>query len=161
MNMQVKIGIGYDIHRFVPGRKLVLGGVDVPHSKGLSGYSDADIIIHAVCDAILGALGEGDIGLHFPDTDPKYKDISSLKLLKKVQGMLEKKHFKVGNIDVMLLLEAPKIAFFKDRMRSNISKILKIAAAQVSINATTAEGIGEIGRGKAAAAYAVALISKK
>lgn len=156
-----KIGIGYDVHRFAPQRKLVLGGVNIPHSKGLLGYSDADVIIHAVCDAILGALGEGDIGCHFPDTDPKYKDISSLKLLKKAHDILEKQHFKVGNIDVMLLLQAPKIASLKDRMRLNISKILKIAAAQISIKATTHEGVGEIGRGKAAAAYAVVLIQKK
>lgn len=154
----IKIGIGYDIHRFAPQGKLVLGGVNIPHGKGLLGHSDADVVIHAVCDALLGALGQGDIGEIFPNTDKKYKNISSLVLLKSVGGLLKKKAFSVGNIDVMLLLESPKIVRYKEKMKACIAKTLDIHIFQVSIKATTNEGVGDIGRGKACAAYAVALI---
>lgn len=155
-----KIGIGYDIHRFARRRKLVLGGVNIPYGKGLRGHTDADVIVHAICDALLGALGQGDIGQQFPNDDPKYKNVSSLGLLKKVYALLKRKSFVVGNIDVMLLLEAPKMTPFKEKMKVNISRVLRIDQQQVLIKATTNEGIGDIGKGKAAAAYAVALIQK-
>lgn len=156
----IKVGIGYDIHKFAVKRKLVLGGVQIPFSKGLLGHSDADVILHAVCDALLGALGQGDIGQLFPDTNNKYKDISSLILLKNVGGLLKKMAFRVGNIDVMLLLESPKIARYKKKMKARIAQTLDIQVSRVSIKATTHEGVGDIGRGKAAAAYAVVLIKK-
>ncbi len=156
-----KVGIGYDIHRFVPKRKLFLGGVNVPNPSGLLGYSDGDVVMHAVCDALLGAMGEDDIGRHFPVSDPAYKNIRSIKLLEKVRGLLEKKFFLVGNVDVMVIMESPKIADFKVKMRKNIAKALKIDVAQVSIKATTNEGVGGIGRGEAAAAYAVAMIQSR
>jgi 2-C-methyl-D-erythritol 2,4-cyclodiphosphate synthase len=155
-----RIGIGYDIHRFAPRRKLFIGGVEIPYKKGLLGHSDADILLHALCDALLGASAEGDIGQLFPDNDPKYKDISSLELLKKVQQLLAKRSLEVGNIDVMLLLEAPKIAAFKEKMKRKIARILRIDTSQVSIKATTNEGAGEIGRGQAAAAHVVVLLRK-
>ena len=155
-----KIGIGYDIHRFAPGRKLFIGGLLIPFKYGLLGHSDADVLLHALCDALLGALGEGDIGEHFPEDDPKYKNISSLVLLKNVQQLLAKKSFKVGNIDAMLLLEAPKISVFKEKMKSKIAGVLKIDKSKISIKATTNEGTGIIGQGKAAAATVVALIQK-
>jgi 2-C-methyl-D-erythritol 2,4-cyclodiphosphate synthase len=153
-----KIGFGYDIHRLVPGRKLVLGGVRIPSKKGLLGHSDADVVLHAVADALLGATGMGDIGEHFPNTDKKYKNILSLLLLKKVAAMLENAAYRVANIDVMLLMESPKIGPFKIRMRQAIARALDISVAQVSIKATTHEGVGAVGRGEAAAAYAVVLI---
>ncbi|MFH0876674.1 MAG: 2-C-methyl-D-erythritol 2,4-cyclodiphosphate synthase [Candidatus Omnitrophota bacterium] len=157
----MKIGIGYDIHRLVKGRKLFLGGVRVPSKKGLLGHSDADVILHAVCDALLGAMGTGDIGLLFPNTDRKYKNISSLVLLKRVAGLLKKNSFRVGNIDVMLLLEAPEIGRYRETMKAHISKALGIGISQVSLKATTNEGTGDIGKGKACAAYAVVLIKKE
>ena len=155
-----KIGIGYDIHRFASQRRLFIGGLLIPFKRGLLGHSDADVLLHALCDALLGALGEGDIGEHFPEDDPKYKNISSLVLLKNVQQLLAKKSFKVGNIDAMLLLEAPKISVFKEKMKSKIAGVLKIDKSKISIKATTNEGVGPIGQGKAAAAYVVALIQK-
>lgn len=155
-----KVGIGYDIHKFSSGRKLFLGGIQVPYKKGLSGHSDADVIIHAVSDALLGAMGEPDIGSYFPNTDAKYKDISSLRLLYVIKDILKKKSFSVVNIDVMLVLEAPKIAHLRDKMSSAIAVALGIKRTSVSIKATTNEGVGDIGKNKAAAAYAVALIRK-
>lgn len=153
-----KVGIGYDIHRFALKRKLVLGGVEIPSKQGLLGHSDADVVVHAVCDALLGAMGEGDIGQHFPDKDLKYKNISSLKLLKTVASLLKKKSLYVGNIDVMVLLEAPSISPFKESMKKKIASVLAVSKHQISIKATTNEGLGEIGKKKAAAAYAVVLI---
>ncbi|HAJ57117.1 MAG TPA: 2-C-methyl-D-erythritol 2,4-cyclodiphosphate synthase [Candidatus Omnitrophica bacterium] len=156
-----KIGIGYDIHRFAPKRKLVLGGVVIPYKKGLLGHSDADVLLHAVCDALLSALGQKDIGRLFPNTDSRYKNISSLKLLGKVKAMLDKKDFFVGNIGAVILMEAPKISSYADAMKKNIAKVLKIDESCVGITATTQEGVGEIGRNNAAAAHAVALIQQK
>ena len=118
--MNIKVGIGYDIHRFAPKRKLILGGVNISYAKGLLGHSDADIVLHAICDALLGALGEGDVGQLFPNTDKKYKNISSLVLLKGVSGLLRKKSFCVGNIDVMVILESPKIMPYSEQMKKNI-----------------------------------------
>jgi len=157
----MKIGIGYDIHRFSEGRKLVLGGVTIPYLKGLEGHSDADALLHAICDAILGALGEGDIGIHFSDTDPKYEGISSIILLKRVWEMISAKKFKVHNIDTVLIAEEPKIGPFKDAMKDNISRVLNIGKDQINIKATTNEGVGTIGRGEAIAAQAVVLLKKK
>ncbi len=156
-----RVGIGYDIHRFAPGRKLFLGGVHIPFTRGLLGHSDADVVLHAVCDALLGAMGEDDIGKHFPDSSDRYKDISSSLILKKAAAILRNKSYKVVNVDVMLLLERPKISLFKAKMKANISGILKVAQDAVSVKATTHEGVGAIGRGQAAAAYAVALIQKR
>ncbi|OIO36519.1 MAG: 2-C-methyl-D-erythritol 2,4-cyclodiphosphate synthase [Candidatus Omnitrophica bacterium CG1_02_44_16] len=158
--MAYRIGIGYDIHRFAPNRKLILGGVHIPFSRGLLGHSDADVILHAVCDALLGAMGEDDIGKYFPDSNRRYKDISSSVILKKVASILRGKSYKVVNVDVMLLLERPKISFFKPEMKVNIAKILKITQDAVSVKATSHEGVGAIGKGQAAAAYAVVLIEK-
>ena len=156
-----KVGIGYDIHRLVFKRKLYLGGVKIPSRKGLLGHSDADVLLHAICDALLGAVSESDIGHHFPNNDKKYKDISSLELLKCVGRLVEKKGFRVSHIDTVVVLETPKIASHKEKMKNAIAKVLKIEKKQVSVKATTNEGMDAIGRGEAAAAYAIALIQKR
>lgn len=156
-----RVGIGYDIHRFAPKRKLFIGGIKIPYHQGLLGHSDGDVVIHAICDALLGAMCEEDIGHHFPDSNSAYKNIASLELLKKVRQLLGKKFFLVGNVDVMVLMESPKITNFKDKMRARIAKALEIDRSQISIKATTHEGVGEIGRGEAAAAYAVVLIQSR
>ncbi len=157
----MKIGIGYDIHRIADGRRLVLGGVDIPYLKGLEGHSDADVLLHAICDAMLGAIGEDDIGRHFPSTDPQYKNISSLLLLEHVWRLVSKKRFKIKNIDTILIADEPKIEPFKDGMKDNIQRALGIARDQINIKATTSEGVGTIGRGEAMAAHAVVLLEKK
>lgn len=158
--MNVRVGIGYDIHRFAAGRKFFLGGVCIPHRQGLLGHSDADVLLHAVCDALLGAVGEDDIGVHFPNTAKKYRGTSSRKLLKSTAAMLASKGYKIGNIDATVLLERPKIAPYKERIKRAIAAALKIKKAQVSVKATTNELVGAIGRGEAAAAYAVVLIER-
>ncbi|MDD5019091.1 MAG: 2-C-methyl-D-erythritol 2,4-cyclodiphosphate synthase [Candidatus Omnitrophica bacterium] len=158
--MDYRIGFGYDIHKFALKRKLMLGGVNIPFTRGLLGHSDADVVLHALCDALLGALGEGDIGRHFPPGDPAYRNIQSLTLLKHVARLLQKKHFAVRNADVMVILEKPKISPFVAEMRKRIGAVLKADRKLISIKATTHEGLGSIGAGKAAAAYAVALIVK-
>ena len=141
------------------GRKLIIGGVDIPHSRGLDGHSDADVLLHAVADALLGAAALGDIGKHFPDTDPRFKGISSLILLRHVADLLAVHRYAVGNVDAMVVLEAPKIAPHVDMMRQNIADALKIPLQAVSVKATTHEGLGFIGAGDGAAAHAVALIT--
>lgn len=156
-----KVGIGYDIHRLVPKRKLVLGGVSIKHGKGLLGHSDADAVLHAICDALLGAVSASDIGHQFPNSDPRYKNISSLKLLKQVEAIVFKKGYFVDHIDTMILCEAPRISVYKEKMRVRIAKVLKIKKDQVSIKATTHEGVGFIGREEAIAAMAVCLIQKR
>ena len=156
-----KIGIGYDIHRLVKGRPLVLGGVIIPHPKGLKGHSDADVLLHAICDALLGAAALDDIGKHFSDTDPKYKGISSLKLLKKTGELISSEGYRIINIDSTLIAEEPKIAPFKKEMIQKISGALGIGKKDISIKATTNERIGDIGKKKAIAAFAVALLVKK
>ncbi len=153
---EIRIGFGYDVHRLAAGRKLILGGVHIPHTKGLQGHSDADVLLHAVCDAILGAAALGDIGKHFPDTDRKYKGISSLTLLRRVRALLKEHRFQVSNIDSTIVLERPKISPHIVRMRRNIATALGIAPASVSVKATTNEGIGFVGREEGCAAYAVA-----
>jgi 2-C-methyl-D-erythritol 2,4-cyclodiphosphate synthase len=154
----IRIGYGYDVHRFAKNRKLILGGVDIPHSKGLEGHSDADVLLHSLCDAILGAAGLDDIGHQFPNTDKKFKDISSLLLLKETFGLISGKKWKVKNIDSMILLEEPKINKFTPKMKENISKIIK--TKNISIKATTSEGLGFIGEKKGCVAYTTVLLYK-
>lgn len=154
----MRIGMGYDVHRLVEGRKLILGGVTIPFEKGLVGHSDADVLIHAVCDALLGAAGMGDIGLHFPDTDPELKDISSIKILTKTAEMLKISGFRVVNLDSTIMAEAPKISPHREMMEKNISRAIEIEPAYVNVKATTFEKLGMIGRGEGIAAICVALI---
>jgi 2-C-methyl-D-erythritol 2,4-cyclodiphosphate synthase len=154
-----RIGYGYDVHKLVEGRKLFLGGVEIPHSKGLEGHSDADVLLHALCDALLGAAGFRDIGHQFPNTDPAYKNISSLILLKHVFDLISKDGWKVGNVDSMVLLEEPKIAKFIPAMKKNISDI--IGCEEVSVKATTSEGLGFVGEKKGCSANAVIMLYKR
>ena len=160
MSVAYKIGMGYDIHRLVKGRRLVLGGVTVPYAKGLTGHSDADCLLHAICDALLGAIGEGDIGEHFPNTDKRYKNISSLVFLKKVKSLVGSRGFKIGNIDSVILAEKPHLKNFKPKMRATIAGALGIPVAHVNVKATTQEGVGFGSVKEAIAAYAIALLVK-
>jgi len=157
----MRIGMGYDLHRFSDARKLILGGIEIPYVKGLEGHSDADVLVHAICDAILGALAENDIGKHFPDKDPKYRNISSMNLLKEVVSIVSDRNFSVGNVDATLIMDEPKIEPFRERMQKSISESLSITTSQVNIKATTSEGVGTIGRGEAAAAYAIVLLAEE
>ncbi|HEX73945.1 MAG TPA: 2-C-methyl-D-erythritol 2,4-cyclodiphosphate synthase [Dehalococcoidia bacterium] len=154
----MRVGIGYDVHPLIPGRKLVLGGVDIPFAKGLSGWSDADVLTHAIIDALLGAAALGDIGSHFPSGNPQYKDISSLTLLKRVRDKLAKNGWRVDNIDATIVAEQPSLRDFIDNMRQHLSQILGIAPSQVSVKASTSARLGFVGRVEAIAAYAVASI---
>ena len=156
----MRVGIGYDVHPLTPGCKLILGGVEISFDKGLSGHSDADVLTHAIIDALLGAAGLRDIGKHFPPEDPRYKDISSLALLEEANKLLKAKGFKVGNIDAVVVAEQPKISPFIDDMRSRIGSTLGIDSGQVMVKATTTEGLGFIGRVEGIAAYAVALVEE-
>ena len=158
MNVNLRTGIGYDVHPLVPGRKLVLGGVDVPFDRGLSGWSDADVLTHAVIDALLGAAALGDIGSHFPPGEPQYKDVPSLVLLGKVGEELAAGGWRVVNVDATVLAESPRLRDYIDRMRQQLSQTLGISISQVSVKASTSNGLGFIGRGAGIAAYAVALI---
>lgn len=155
----MRVGLGYDIHRLVPGRRLVLGGVEIPFKKGLIGHSDADVLIHAVCDAILGAAGMGDIGYHFPDNDPEFKDIHSIKLLAKTCEMVHLKGFSIKNLDSTIFAEAPMLSPYKEEMKKNIARTIKIEPERVNIKATTAEGLGLIGKGEGIGAMCVVLIN--
>jgi 2-C-methyl-D-erythritol 2,4-cyclodiphosphate synthase len=154
----MRIGIGYDIHRLEKGRKLVLGGVAIPFSKGLAGHSDADVLLHAVMDAMLGAAALRDIGFYFPPGDPAYKDISSIELLKQVKDKIDKAGYQINNIDSVIIAEEPKLAQFIELMRRNIAETLGIKADQVMVKATTNERLGDIGRKKGIAAFATALL---
>lgn len=156
----IKVGIGYDIHRLARGRKLILGGVKIEFPKGLLGHSDGDILTHAIVDAILGALGKGDIGLHFPDTDAKYKDISSLILLKETIKLLIKSKYRINNLDTIIIAESPKIAPDAERIKEKLAPLLKVNKKLINIKAKTNEGIGEIGQGKAISALAIVSIRK-
>lgn len=156
----LRVGHGYDVHRLVPGRKLVLGGVEIPWETGLLGHSDADVLVHAVMDALAGAARLGDIGKLFPDTDPAYKGISSLKLLEETGRLLEEKGFAVVNIDAALLAQAPKVAPYKAQMAENIAAALRMEAEQVNVKATTEEGLGFTGDGSGMAAHAVVLVER-
>ncbi len=157
--MICRIGIGYDIHRLTEGRKLFLGGVHVPYVKGLLGHSDGDALLHAICDALLGAASEGDIGELFPDTDPKYRDISSAELLKIVADKVRKKGFAVNNIDTVIIAQEPHLTSFKKQMQTSIAQVLNIREDCVNVKAKTNEGLGEIGAKEAIACYAVVIIS--
>ena len=157
----MRIGHGYDVHRLVEGRKLILGGVDIPWEKGLLGHSDADVLLHAISDAILGAIGEGDIGRHFPDTDPQFKGADSLKLLSHVMGLADRKGYRLGNVDATVVAQRPKLAPHIPIMRENIALVLNADAGRVNVKATTTEELGFCGRGEGIAAYAVALMEEK
>ena len=150
--------MGYDIHRLVVGRRLVLGGVTIPFEKGLLGHSDADVLVHSVCDALLGAANLGDIGAHFPDTDPQFEGISSIKILAKTHRMISDRGFKIVNLDSTIFADAPKISPFMDAMRKNIAHTIEIDPNCVNVKATTFEGLGMIGKGEAIGAMCVALI---
>ncbi len=154
----MRIGTGYDVHKLVDDRKLIIGGVEIPYEKGLLGHSDADVLLHAVMDALLGAAGLGDIGLHFPDNDPKYEGADSMKLLEAVEELLEEKGYIVSNIDCTIICQAPKLRPYIDTMRCNIANALGIFEDQVNVKATTEEHLGFTGRGEGIAAEAVCLI---
>jgi len=154
----MRIGIGYDVHKLVKDRKLIIGGVDIPYEKGLLGHSDADVLIHAIMDSILGALGQGDIGKHFPDTDDAYKDISSMVLLEKVYKILLKSNYKIGNIDCVIVAQKPKMESYIEAMKNNISEILNTSSKNINIKATTTEQLGFEGREEGISAYSVCLL---
>ena len=156
----MRVGFGYDSHRFAEGRRLLIGGVEIGHDRGLLGHSDADVLIHAVVDAIIGALGEGDIGRHFPDTDPRLKGISSLVILKRAAEMAVLRGYAVNNVDSTVVLETPKLAPFVDEMRRNIAKVLGTEPSRVSVKAKTNEKMGFIGRGEGVAAFAVVTLAR-
>ena len=155
-----RVGMGYDVHKLVTGRKLILGGVEIQHDLGLLGHSDADVLLHAIKDAILGAAALGDIGRHFPDTDEAYKGISSMVLLSKVKDLILKEGYKVNNIDATIAAQQPKIAPYIKAMNENIAQTLKIEASQVNVNATTTEGLGFVGNKEGIAAYAIVSLIK-
>ena len=157
----MRVGFGYDVHPLVSGRHLVLGGQNIPFDRGLEGYSDADVLVHAIMDALLGAAGLKDIGTQFPSGDAEYENISSLVLLDQVNRLLRQNGFEIGNIDTTVVAQQPKIAPFIDAMCETISKTLEIHSGQVMVKATTTDGIGSIGKGEGIAAYAIALILKK
>ena len=155
-----RIGIGYDLHRFEKGRPLILGGVRIPYAKGLLGHSDADVLLHSISDALLGAISKGDIGDHFPDTDKRYKGADSAGILKKVYAMVRGKGYRVDNVDTIIIMQAPKLAGFKKAIRKKVAGLLHIKEDAVSIKAKTNEGLGPIGKNKAAASYAAVLLKK-
>jgi 2-C-methyl-D-erythritol 2,4-cyclodiphosphate synthase len=161
MASKVHIGLGYDVHALVTGRKLILGGVDIPYSRGLDGWSDADVLIHAVIDALLGAAALGDIGTHFPPGKEEYKDISSLVLLTRVKKLLDESRWQVGNVDVMVLAEEPKLKGYIPSMAGNIARVLGLAPTDISIKASTNEKLGFVGRGEGIAVQAVALLETR
>ena len=154
----MRIGHGYDIHRLTKGRNLVLGGVRIPFEKGLIGHSDADVLLHAVCDALLGAAGLGDIGIHFPDTDSRFKDASSITLLKSTVDMIRDKGFKIVNIDTTIFAELPKLTPYREAIKQSISNALRLSPDRINIKATTMEGMGAIGNGEGIGAECVVLI---
>lgn len=156
----MRIGMGYDVHRLSAGRKLIMGGVDIPYEKGLLGHSDADVLVHAIMDALLGAAALGDIGSHFPDTDPAYEGISSIRLLEHVGKLLSDHGYKIGNIDATIIAQKPKMRPHIDEMRDNISNALKIRPDQVGVKATTEEGLGFTGSGEGISAHAVCLLEQ-
>jgi 2-C-methyl-D-erythritol 2,4-cyclodiphosphate synthase len=156
----MRVGFGYDVHSLVPGRPLILGGIRIPYLYGLQGHSDADVLLHAICDALLGAISEGDIGRHFPDTDPQYRDIKSTTLLKRVLIKVREKGFRPLNIDATIVAQKPKLSDFIPRMVKEIADVLEIETGRVNVKATTSEGLGFAGRGEGIAAYAVTLVEK-
>ena len=159
--MKFRVGHGYDVHRYAEGRKLILGGVDVPYDKGLDGHSDADVVVHAIMDSLLGAAALGDIGQHFPDNDEKYKGADSLKLLTAVSGMIRNSGYEIGNIDATIIAQEPKLRRFIDDMRENIAAAMKTDISSVSIKATTEEKLGFTGKLEGVSAHSVCLIYKE
>ena len=157
-NADMRVGMGYDVHKLVEGRKLILGGVDIPYEKGLLGHSDADVLVHSIMDAILGAMGKGDIGRLFPDTDSKYKDIDSLILLERVISIMEDEKYSIGNIDCTIIAQKPKLSTFVTQMSQNIARVCKINAENINIKATTEEGLGFTGSGEGIAVHSVCLL---
>ena len=157
----MRIGHGYDVHRLVEGRKLIMGGVEIPWERGLLGHSDADVLLHAIADAILGAIGEGDIGKHFPDTDPAFKGADSLKLLEYVMAIADNRGYRLGNLDATIIAQRPKMAPHIPGMRENITRVLHAAPEQVNVKATTEEGLGFTGTGEGISAHAVVLLELK
>ena len=157
----MRAGLGYDVHRLAKGRKLMLGGVEIPFEKGLLGHSDADVLLHALCDAMLGAAGLGDIGMHFPDTDSRYKNISSLVLLESTRVMIRNAGYMVENIDATVFAQAPKIAPYRTAIQKSIASALQLEIDAVNIKATTTEGLGTIGEGEGIGAMCVALLKKR
>lgn len=158
--MSYRVGLGFDAHAFRPGRKLVLGGVTIPGDTGLEGHSDADVLVHAIMDALLGGCGERDIGCRFPDSDPTYKDISSMVLLEEVAGVVSERGFRVVNVDCVVVAQRPRLSPYVEEMRSHVAAVLKIPAENVGIKPTTTEGMGFTGRGEGIAAMAVALLEE-
>ena len=156
----MRVGMGYDVHKLVEGRKLILGGVEIHYEKGLLGHSDADVLLHAIMDALLGAAALGDIGKHFPDTDPAYKGISSIRLLEHVADLLEEHQFLIENIDATIIAQRPKMRPYIDTMRENIAKALKIEADQINVKATTEEGLGFTGSGEGISSQAICMLEK-
>jgi 2-C-methyl-D-erythritol 2,4-cyclodiphosphate synthase len=154
----MRVGLGYDIHPLGPGRKLILGGVDVPHSLGLIGHSDADALVHAVCDALLGAMGEGDLGKHYPSSDVRFKDISSLKILEEVSGMLARKRYRLVNLDSVIIAQAPRLSPYLAPMQSCLAKVLGVGEDLVNVKVKSGEHLDAVGREEAIAAQAVCLI---
>lgn len=156
-----RVGQGYDVHAFAEGRKLILGGIEIPHERGLLGHSDADVLLHTITDAALGAIGEGDIGRHFPDTDPEWKDADSAKLLQYIWGIVEEKGYVLGNVDATIMAQRPKMAPYIEPMRNRIAELLNADASQVNVKATTTEKLGFVGREEGIAALATILLIKK
>lgn len=154
----MRVGMGYDVHKLVEGRDLIIGGVNIPYEKGLLGHSDADVLLHAIMDAILGAAALGDIGTHFPDNDPKYKGISSIKLMEEVAAFIEEKGFYVGNIDATIIAQRPKMLPYREQMVENIAKALKVDKSQINVKATTEEGLGFTGEGLGISSQAIACL---
>ena len=159
--MSIRVGQGFDVHALVAERKLVIGGVEIPYHKGLEGHSDADVLLHAICDALLGAAALGDIGWHFPDSDPKYEDSNSRTLLKEIGKKISAQGFRIVNIDATIIAQAPRMAPYKARMIGNIAADLGVSPSAVSVKATTTEQLGFAGRGEGIAAQAIALIEEK
>jgi len=157
----MRIGHGYDVHRLVEGRKLIMGGVEIPWERGLLGHSDADVLLHAIADAILGAIGEGDIGKHFPDTDPAFEGADSLKLLEHVMAIADSRGYRLGNLDATIIAQRPKMAPHISGMRENIARVLNASPEQVNVKATTEEGLGFTGTGEGISAHAVVLLERK
>lgn len=158
--MMMRVGMGYDVHRLTAGRKLILGGVEIPYGKGLLGHSDADVLVHAVMDALLGAAALGDIGKHFPDTDPEYEGVSSIRLLEHVGGLLDEKGYVIENIDATIVAQRPKMRPYIEQMRENIATALRIETDQVNVKATTEEGLGFTGTGEGISSQAVCAVEK-
>jgi 2-C-methyl-D-erythritol 2,4-cyclodiphosphate synthase len=161
LNQKFRTGIGFDVHAFAEGRKLIIGGIEIPNDKGLEGHSDADVLLHAICDAMLGALSLGDIGMHFPNNDPKWKDADSSILLNHVNDLIKSNGYEIGNIDCVLAIEKPKSLPYIEKIKQKISSVLSIDEDQISVKATTTEKLGFVGRTEGVAAFSTVLLTKK